>query len=307
MGRKIVLPGGSGFIGRALARHFSSEGWDVVVLSRHPAPPRRMIRTAVWDGRTAGPWTAELDGAEAVINLAGRSIACLHTPENRRQILRSRIESVQAVAAAVARCRQPPAVLIQASAIGIYGDAGDRICDETTPPAADFLAEVVEAWEAAFFGGKTAGGPRRLALRNGHILGRDGGFLAPLARLARCFLGGATGSGRQYVSWLHVADYCALCQWAVDHPECRGIYNATAPHPVPNADFMRELRKTLGRPWSPPAPAWAVRLVARLALRVDASLVFAGCRCEPRRLLANGYVFRHPELSEALRDLLTAA
>jgi uncharacterized protein len=307
MNRKLVLPGGSGFIGTALAEQFAREGWEVVILSRQPAPPQGTIRTVVWDGRTAGPWTAELAGAEAVINLAGRSIGCVHTPENRRQILSSRIDAVRAIAAAVAQCRLPPLVLIQASAIGLYGDAGDRICDETSPAATDFLAGVVATWEATFFGEKAAGGPRRVALRNGHILGRRGGLLAPLARLTRLFLGGATGNGRDYLSWLHVADYGAICQWIIAHPECQGAYNATAPAPASNAEFMRELRKVLHRPWSPPVPAWMVKLTARFVMGVDPSLAVGGCRAMPRRLLAEGFVFRYPRLGEALGDLTRTA
>jgi uncharacterized protein (TIGR01777 family) len=307
MSRNIVLPGGSGFIGKALAEMFSRDGWEVVILSRRAAPPRATIRTVFWDGRTAGPWSAELDGADAVINLAGRSIGCLHTPENRRQILESRVASVRAIEAAVAQCRRPPAVLVQASAIGFYGNSGYRICDETSPAGTDFLAGVTAAWESDFWEGKRAGGPRRVVLRNGHILGRNGGLLAPLARLTRCFLGGAAGSGRQYLSWLHLADYHAVCQWIIARPECSGVYNACGPAPVTNAAFMRELRKALHRPWSPPAPAWAAKQVARWILRVDPSLALAGCRAVPRHLLAEGFVFRHAGLAPALRDLLGPA
>jgi uncharacterized protein (TIGR01777 family) len=307
LNRKIVLPGGSGFIGRALAQAFAGAVWEVVVLSRRPAPPQGTIRTAIWDGRTAGSWAAELEGAEAVINLAGRSIGCVHTPENRRQILDSRVESVRAIDAAVAQCRRPPPALIQASALGIYGNTGERICDETSAAATDFLAQVVATWEEAFFREKAAGGPRRVVLRQAHILGRDGGLLTPLARLTRLFLGGATGNGRDYLSWLHIADYCALCQWILAHPECQGVYDATSPAPATNAEFMRELRKTLHRPWSPPVPAWIVKLTARFVMGVDPSVAVGGCRAVPRHLLAEGFVFRYPDLGGALRDLLRPA
>ena len=147
----------------------------------------------------------------------------------------------------------PPAapVLVQASAVGIYGDAGDRACDEGAPAGDDFVAQVAVAWERAFFAGESGGGPRRAALRLGFILGRDGGGLVPLVRLTRWFLGGAAGSGRQFLSWLHREDFCAACRWIIDRTESRGVYNLTAPRPVPNAEFMRELRAVLGRPWSP--------------------------------------------------------
>jgi uncharacterized protein (TIGR01777 family) len=304
MPRRIVLAGGSGLAGTALARHFAAAGWEVVILSRRAAPGRGAVRTVGWDGRSAGPWAAELDGAAAVVNLTGRNIGCLHTPENRRLILESRVDSVRAVAAAVAGCRRPPEVLVQASAIGIYGDTGDRICDEGSPVAADFLAGVVAAWEGAFFQGAGAAGPRRVALRFGHLLGRDGGLLPPLARVTRCFLGGAAGSGRQYLSWLHLADLGALCDWVIARPEARGVYNACAPGPVTNAGFMRQLRRTLHRPWCPPAPAWAVRAVSRYLLRVEPSLLLTGGRCVPRRLLAEGFSFGFPNLAPALGDLL---
>ena len=305
MERKIILAGGSGFLGTALARHFSRLGWAVVILSRRAAPARRSIRTVAWDGRTQGPWAAELDGAEAVINLAGRSIGCLHTPENRREILESRVDAVRAVEAAVASCARPPAVLVQASAIGFYGNQGEQICNETTPPGNDFLAGVVSAWEGAFLAAPS-GGPRRVVLRLGHLLSPDGGFLAPLARLTRCFLGGAVGDGRPYISWLHLADFCDLCDWVIAQPECQGIYNACSPAPVTNAEFMRQLREALDRPWCPPAPVWVVKGVARFVLRVDPSLALAGCRCAPWALEAEGFPFRHPELREALRDLLSS-
>jgi uncharacterized protein len=277
------------------------------VLSRRAVPPAGRTRTVPWDGRTLDRWAGQLDGAEAVVNLAGRSIACVHTPENRREILASRLESVRVIEAAVARSRPAPSVLVQASAIGIYGDSGDRICDEAAPPGSDFTAEVVAAWEAAFFAGAEAAGPRRVALRSGFILGRDGSGLPRLAGLTRKFLGGAAGNGRQYMSWLHVEDFCAICRWAISRRETRGVYNATAPRPSTNAEFMRLLRETLGRPWSPPAPAWLVKLIARFVMRVEPSLVLAGCRCIPRRLQVEGFDFRHPDLRPALRDLIGPA
>lgn len=304
MSRKIVLPGGSGFLGRELARAFSLGGWDVVVLSRTAAPPIYGIRTMAWDGRTVGDWARELEGADAVINLAGRSLVCLHTTANRREILESRLSSVAAVDAAVAQCRKAPKVLIQVSAVGIYGDTGDRACDESAPPAADFIADVVAQWEDAFFGAQGPGEPRKVALRCGVVLGRDGGALPPLVRLARNFLGGSCGSGRQYMSWLHLEDFCAICAWAVAQTGSVGVYNATAPSQATNARFMRELRGALGRPWCPPAPAWVVALAARHLMRVEPSLILSGCRAVPARLLAEGYSFRHPELVPALRDLV---
>lgn len=303
---KIVIPGGAGFLGRALARSLTAVGYEIVVLSRRSAPADGKIRTEVWDGRNPGAWCAELEGSAAVVNLAGRSVACLHTPENRGEILASRLDSVQAVAAACRSCRQPPLVMVQASSLAIYGDAGDRVCDEAAPQGSGFSADVCEAWEGAFFAGESPSGARRAALRIGFVLGRNGGALEPLANLARWYLGGTVGHGAQYISWLHLDDFCAMVRWTIENPHAQGAYNATGPTPVMNRDFMRALRHALGRPWSPPAPTWAVKLGARYLMRVDPSLALASQCCIPKRLVEEGFAFRHLDLDATLRELLTA-
>jgi len=302
MGAKVILAGGRGFLGAALAAQLSAEGREVVVLTRTPAAGAA-TREVAWDGRTPGPWVAELEGAEAVVNLAGRSVNCVHTPENRRQILESRVNSVKALGDAVARCNRPPAAWIQSGSLALYGDAGDRLCDETAPEASDFSAGVCREWEAAL---ATAATPRtrQVLLRIGLVLGPGGGALGPLTGLVRWFLGGTVGSGRQYLSWLHVDDMSEIVRQAISRPDFSGAYNACAPQPVTNADFMRELRGALRRPWSPPAPEWAVRLGARYLFATDADLALTGRRCVPARLTAQGFRFRFPELKPALADLV---
>ncbi len=195
-------------------------------------------------------------------------------------------------------------MIVQASSLAIYGDAGDRICDEDAPHGTGFSVEVCEAWEGEFFAETGLGGPRRVALRIGFVLGRDGGALGPLAKLARWYVGGAAGDGRQYISWLHLDDFCAMVRWVIENPDARGAYNATGPTPVTNAEFMRELRAALGRPWSPPTPAWAVKLGARFIMRVDPSLALTGRRCVPRRMMAEGFVLKHNDLAATLRELV---
>jgi uncharacterized protein (TIGR01777 family) len=301
--RRVILAGGAGFLGRALARTLAQDGREVVILSRRPAPDDGLIRTVVWDGRTVGEWAEELNGADAVVNLTGRSVACLYTPENKREIISSRVDSVRAIAQACDQCHEPPPVLVQASSLAIYGDAGERICDETAPHGTGFSVHVCEAWEKAFFAG-AAGGTRRAALRIGFVLGRNGGALGQLAKLARWFVGGAAGSGRQYISWLHIDDFCAMVRWAIENPEAEGVYNATGSAPVTNAEFMRALRSALGRPWSPPTPAWAVVLGAHFIMRADPSLALTGRRCVPRRFLDEGFVLQHTDLNATLRGLL---
>ena len=302
--RRVVIAGGAGFLGRALARTLAQEGREVVILSRRPAPDDGLIRTVVWDGRTVGDWAGELDGAEAVVNLTGRSVACLYTRENKREIIESRVNSALALAQARAQCPEPPRVMVQAASLAIYGDTGDQVCDENAPHGTGFSVEVCEAWEDAFFAGDTPDGPRRVALRIGFVLGRDGGALEQLAKLARCFIGGAAGNGRQYISWVHIEDFCRMVCWAIVNSTAEGAYNATGPNPATNAEFMRLLRRTLERPWSPPTPAWAVKLGARFIMKADPSLALTGRRCVPKRFLDEGFYIEHKDLAVALWQLL---
>ena len=298
--KRIVLAGGSGFVGQALARRLLADGHEVIVLSR--GAPRNACGAVVpWDGSTPGDWATALEDTWAVVNLTGKNINCRQTRCNRREIVRSRVASVQAVSEAVRRCRRPPRVFVQATAVGIYGEGGDKVCDESTPPGDSFLAETCRQWEKALEESPTPG-VRRVVLRLGVVLGREGGAFPPLARLARWFLGGAVGNGRQYISWLHLADAVRIFRDAIDREDFQGTYVAASPQPAANAQFMRELRAALHRPWSPPVPAWAIRLGAWLA-GIDAELALSGQRCAPRRLMAQGFAYEFAELRRALENL----
>jgi uncharacterized protein (TIGR01777 family) len=301
MSPKVVLAGGRGFLGASLARQMVVCGREVVVLTRTPQPGG-IAREVAWDGKTPGSWVAELEGAEALVNLTGRSVNCRPTPENRKVILDSRVDSVRVLGEAVARCSRPPAVWVQSGSLALYGDPGDRICAETAPMADDFSAQVCRQWEDAM-AAVSAPRTRKVVLRIGLVLGPGGGALGPLVKLVRWGLGGTVGSGRQYLSWLHTDDMNELFWRAITDAGCVGAYNACSPHPVTNAVFMRELRAALGRPWSPPAPEWAVRLGARFILGTDADLALTGRRCLPARLAEEGFAFRFPELKTALADL----
>ena len=300
--KKVILPGGSGFLGRALTRHLRARGDEVVVLTRRPGLAGDPgVREVEWDGKTLGPWARELDGAGAVVNLAGRNVNCRYGRRNRREILASRVDSVRAVDAAIRACATPPGVLVQAATLAILGDAGDEPRDESAPTGVGFSPDVARAWEAAFNEAVTPG-TRRVLLRISFALAADGGALGTLATLAKCFLGGTVGSGRQYVSWIHVDDLCRVILWVIDDGRAAGVYNATSPGPVPNATFMCELRRALGRPWSPPAPAWAVRL-GSFVLRTEPELALWGRRGVPKRLEEAGFAFRFPELRGALEEI----
>ena len=298
--KRIVLAGGSGFVGQALAGRLVADGHEVIVLSRGGSQTTQGT-VIPWDGSTVGAWAGFLEDALAVVNLTGKNINCRLTPTNRREIVRSRVASVQAVGEAIRRCRRPPRVWVQTAAVGIYGDSGDQVCDESTPPGTGFLGETCRQWETAF-DECPAPGVRRVVLRLGVVLGREGGALPPLAALVRWFLGGAVGGGRQYVSWLHLADAVRIYRDAIDRGDFQGVYVAVSPQPATNAQFMRELRAVLHRPWSPPVPALAVRLGGWLA-GINADLAVTGQRCAPRRLMEQGFAYEFPELRRALRNL----
>ncbi len=299
--KRIILAGGSGFVGQALAPVLVAKGYHVVVLGRRAAHRKEGVDYLQWDGKTVGDWSSALEGAEAVVNLTGKNINCRHTPESRHEIIRSRVESVYVLGEAMANCAALPTVFVQASGIGYYGDTGHHAADEDTPPGSDFPAEVCRQWEGAF-NALDLPATRRTILRLGVVLGRDGGALPVLEKLTRWFLGGAVGSGRQHLSWIHVADLIEMFVSAIERPELTGVFNATGPAAVTNGEFMRELRRALHRPWSPPAPAPFVRAGAWL-MGSDGDLALLSSRCAPRRLLEYGFQFQFPNLRDAFANL----
>ncbi|MDT7806498.1 MAG: uncharacterized protein QOJ70_311 [Acidobacteriota bacterium] len=301
--RRVVLAGGSGFLGRALAKELLRAGYEPVVLTRKVKLNRSRVRQVEWDGQSVGEWARELEGAAVVINLAGRSVDCRHTPKNRRDIIASRVGSVEAIGRAILACAEPPELFVQAASLAIYGDAGRRICDERAPAGSGFPVEVCLRWEHAF-DSLCLPSTRKVLLRIGFVLGRDGGALTTLTRLARAYLGGTIGEGHQYVSWLHVRDWCRLVLWCIEHADAEGVFNATGPCPVTNAEFMCELRCALKQPWSPRVPAWLVRL-GSLLLRTEPELALTGRRCLPERLIERNFKFIYTNLESALADLLT--
>lgn len=300
----MILAGGSGFLGTALAKHLMRDSWEVVNLTRSPRADAHGVRDVLWDGKTAGDWEKELNGAAAVVNLTGRSVDCRYNARNRAAIINSRVDSVRAIGVAIRKCSAPPEVWIQAGSLALYGDAGDEVCDENAPHGSGFAVEVCEKWEGAL-DDETVPSTRKVMLRIGFVLGRGGGALQKLAGLARRGLGGTIGGGRQWMSWLHIEDLNRLVSWALERDGVQGSYNATGPNPSRNRDFMRELRAALGVRIGPPAPAIAVKIGA-VFMRTEASLALEGRRCIPARFSAEGFEFRHTELRKTLRELLNA-
>ena len=298
---RVVLAGGSGFLGQRFAKQLLAAGREVDVLTRSPGA-NILGRAVAWDGSTVGDWARLLNGAGALVNFTGKSVNCRYTPSNRREILESRLGSIEALGKALNKCTTPPPVFVQAASLAIYGNPGAALCDETAPPGSGFSVEVCRRWEEAFNNCELPS-MRKVLLRIGFVLAAGGGALEPLARLARFGLGGRAGSGRQYISWLHDADLNRMLAWAIDSEDAIGTYNATGPAPVTNAEFMATLRRMLGGHWSPPVPACMVK-VGAWAMRTEPELVLTGRRCIPRRAISQGFKFTYPTLDAALGDIL---
>ncbi|MEW4571352.1 TIGR01777 family oxidoreductase [Tautonia sp. JC769] len=301
--KRIVIAGGTGFIGSSLARHLTAQGYEVVALGRTANPDGGNPRHAKWDGRTPGDWSRWLDGADAVVNLAGRSVDCIKTPDHCDEILRSRVDATRAIGAALAQTENRPPVWVQMSTAHIYGDPGEQRITEGDAFGYGLAPTVGRAWEAAL-AESLPQGMREVRLRTSFVVGRGGGAMASLTRIARLGLGGRVGSGRQGFSWIHEADMNAIIQAAVEDDRYAGPYICSAPSPVSQAEFMRALRQALGIPIGLPAPAWLVRLGAPLVLRTDPDLALYGRYVYPERLLAAGFTFRYPELDAALREVV---
>jgi uncharacterized protein (TIGR01777 family) len=307
---KIVLPGGSGQVGTLLARAFHADGHEVVVLSRHPGDAPWPV--VCWDAESVGAWAAALDGADVVINLAGRSVNCRYHARNRRLIKESRVRSTRAVGAAIARAARPPRVWLQASTATLYAHRYDRPNDEATgilggseadaPDTWRFSIEVAKAWEQAATELELPH-TRRVLLRSAMMMSPDpGGVFDVLFRLAHWGLGGTAGDGRQYVSWIHDRDFVRAVYWLIEHPGLAGPVNLASPDPVPNDEFMRTLRGAAGICFGLPARKWLLEIGA-FFLRTETELLLKSRRVVPGRLLESGFVFEFPTWALAADDL----
>lgn len=303
---RYILAGGSGLVGRALADALATDGAEVIVLTRSPQTYRGPGRALAWDGEHLGDWAGALEGAAGIVNLTGRNVATRWNAQARREIFASRVQSATVIGEAMAACAHPPGAWINASATGIYGDRGDEVLAEDAapaPPGAGFLGDVCRAWEAAVNRAQGQPDVRKVVLRLGVVFSREGGALPLLARITRLFAGGRLGSGCQWMPWIHVDDVVRAVQWALAGEGAAGTYNLTSPNPVTNAQLMRALRRVLRRPPAPPAPAWPARLAGSL-LGIPIAPALASTRAVPRRLIEAGFEFQHPELDEALVNLL---
>ncbi len=306
---KVVIAGGSGHIGRLLAESFHEGGDEVVVLTRNPRPePWRVVP---WDGRTLGEWVAEVDGADAVINLAGRSVHCRYDEEHRREILESRVFSARVVGQAIVRCKRPPRVWLQMSTATIYAHRFLAPNDERTgiiggiepdtPPEWRFSVDVAQAWEREV-DLTIVPATRKVKLRTAMVMSaeRGGAFHALLRHIRLGF--GRFGDGRQFMSWIHADDFVRAVRWIIAHREMSGAINLAAPNPIPNAEFMRALRDEWGAHFTLPVAGWMLSIGAAL-MGTETELVLKSRRVVPRRLLESGFEFEYADWRAAAHDL----
>ncbi len=301
---KIILAGGSGFIGDHLTRYFSQKGFEIVILTRKKTESENTkIKFVNWDAKKISTWVNALENADLLINLTGKSINCRHTLKNREEILASRVESTKVLGQALAKVKSPPKLWINASAATIYRDDKDRPMDEQTGEIGkDFFAQVAKDWEQSLFESKIPENIRRVALRISIVLGPDGGAFPAYYNLAKFYLGGTQGSGKQMISWIHVKDAVRAIEFIFEHPQISGPLNLASPGPLLNQEFMKILREHYHKSFGLPAYSWMVKMGA-IFLGTEPELLLKSSWVFPRKLLDAGFKFQYANLKEALKDL----
>jgi uncharacterized protein len=314
--KKIILAGGTGFMGQEMIKYFGKEN-EVVVLTRQlpdtnnnrnhytSLTPEDLATTRFvkWDGTSQGAWATEINNADLIINLAGKTVNCRYTPENKYEILHSRLNAVKAIGTAIEHCEKPPSLWINASSATIYRHAMDRSQDEYTGEFHDgFSVNVCQQWENTFFA-QPAPVTRKVALRMAITLG-TGGVLIPYFNLLKFGLGGKQGSGKQMYSWIHIIDTCRMIDWIEQHTNIQGTYNCSSPNPVTNSEFMQILRQTTHTRIGLPAFEWMLKMGAAL-IGTEAELVLKSRWVIPTKITESGFQFKYPLLNNALADIIS--
>lgn len=296
---KIILAGGSGFIGRFLEKRFTQDGHTVNLLTRNPKSENDIY----WDGETAGGWVEQLNGADVLINMAGKSVDCRYTDENKQKIYDSRLKSTAILREAVSQCDNPPAVWLNSSTATIYRHAEDRpMNEETGEIGTGFSVDVATKWEQTFFGVNLPQ-TRRVSLRTAIVLGKEGGALVPLKRLVKFGLGGKQGSGKQMFSWIHEEDLYQSIVHIIKDKTLIGPINISAPNPLPNEEVMSILRRKMNTPIGLPSPKWLLKIGA-VMIRTETELVLKSRWVVPTNLVTSGFEFKFESLNKALDDLI---
>lgn len=301
--RRIVIAGGSGFLGNILSKYLSSMGYEIVILTRRHRLDSDYASYRKWDAKNIGAWVHDIDGAYALINLNGKSVDCRYNEANKQAIYDTRTNATYILGKAVSKVQHPPKVWINASSATIYRHALDRNMDEETGEFGEgFSVDVCKKWEKAFFeveNPKT----RKVALRIAIVLGKNGGALEPLKNLAKVGLGGRQGNGQQYFSWLHEIDFLRIIEHTLENESIEGVYNASAPNPIPNHKFMKHLRKAVGISLGLPLPEWLLKIGA-MFIKTESELILKSRRVVPTKFLKSGFEFDYVTFEKAVKSLV---
>ena len=294
-------------MGKAICSYFKEQADEIIILSRGPERTEKNLRFIFWDGKNPGPWVEEIEGAEVLINLAGKNVNCRYNEKNKKEIFDSRTNSIEALARALEKCRVRPEIWIQSASATIYRHAEDRPMTERNLEIGEgFSVEVCKKWEKTFWD-QTAQFPemRKVILRTSLVLGKKEGVFPRLKNLTIFGLGGKQGNGNQMVSWIHESDVAGLVEWVLRHPEMNGFINCSAPFPIKNRELMRSIRKCLGVPFGLPAPAWLLELGAIL-IGTETELILKSRWVLPEKLLNSGYRFKFPDIESAIDNIVNS-
>jgi len=304
MSPKAVIAGGSGFLGQCLSCFWLGKGFEVVVLTRRPKNPvDDNYREVYWDGENLGEWAAELEGAKVLVNLAGKSVDCRYTEANKEAILQSRLRSTEVLGRAMEQCEKAPEVWMNSSSATIYEHTMEEPANDEHSKRIgdDFSMGVCKAWEKCFLSFQLKQ-TRQIVLRTAIVLGMEGMALQKLLQIARMGLGGAQAGGRQWVSWLHIDDFCRSLDFLLQRKDLDGVFNIAAPNPIRNAEFMRTIRRGARAPFGIPQPAWTLHIGA-IFLQTETELLLKSRRVVPGRLQEAGFDFQFPTIDAAIADL----
>ena len=304
MNKKVILAGGSGYLGRYLAAAFTERGYEVIILSRRAAPATAHARTVIWDGEHPGEWHQEFESATAVVNLTGKSVDCRYTPTNKALILQSRLNATRAIGQALTTVADPPEVWLNAASATIYEDTrGDQPAndEENGVIGSGFSVDVCQQWEEAFHQAALPG-LRQICLRIAIVLSADDGAMVPMLRLAKLGLGGKMGSGDQMLSWIHAIDCANAVVFLTENKALSGVFNIASADAHTNADFMRALRKQVGCPIGLPTPGPLLAVGARL-IQTETELILKSRNVIPRNLEAAGFTWQYPTLEQAFEEV----
>ncbi|MEO6907112.1 MAG: TIGR01777 family oxidoreductase [Abditibacteriaceae bacterium] len=301
--KRLIIAGGNGYLGSCLTNYFQSRAEEIIILTRHHKPAQGNIQFVTWDAEHLRDWQKYFCGADAVINLTGRSVNCRYTPENKREIIDSRVHSTKVVGEAIVACENPPSIWLNASSATIYPASFDE--DRTEESRLDyngFSEEVCQVWEETL--DKTVvPGTRKVALRTTFVLGPPPcASFAAFRNLAMKGLGGSMAGGKQFVSWMHEADFCRAVEWIIAHPDLQGSVNMTAPNPLTNAEFMREIRQSQGIPFGLPSFRWMLKIGAFM-MGTETELLLKSRKVMPKKLLDSGFTFHFPTWHEAVSSI----